>query len=82
MEHFTTERAVYDQMASGLTKHHLGEYALIMGSELLGVYPNSREAYRAGLRRAGLDAPFFMHQIGAERAPYRIHGVRSVARPS
>ena len=76
MEMFQAERAVYTELSKRLIERHEGAYALIFGSKLVGVYSSSGEAYRAGLRTAGLDSPFYMKKISRDRSPTFIHGVR------
>jgi len=79
MEMFYTERAAYEQLQPRLVENHEGKYAIICGSELVGVFGTSREAYRAGLRKAGLDRLFFMQRIAREYAPAYVHGVRDAS---
>jgi hypothetical protein len=76
MELFQSERAVYTKLKSRLMETHEGAYALIFGAKLVGVYPSSKDAYRAGLSAAGLDRPFYMKKISRDSAPAYVHGVR------
>ena len=76
MEMFQAERAVYTELQKRLVECHEGAYALIFGSRLVGVYSSSGEAYRAGLKTAGLDRPFYMKKISRDRTPTYVHGIR------
>jgi hypothetical protein len=76
MEHFTTERAVLDRLRGRLAERHEGEYAVLCGDRLVGVFLTSREAYRAGMHAAGLDKPFMMERIESRARIARVHALR------
>lgn len=76
MERFHSERQVLDTLRPELAERHEGEYAVVVEGALLGVFKTARDAYREGLRRAGLDRPFYMERIAPRREPVYIHGVR------
>jgi hypothetical protein len=42
-----------------------GQYVLILGVEVVGVYPQRSDALRAGYLRAGFKTPFLVHEIRA-----------------
>jgi hypothetical protein len=42
---------------------HEGEFVLIHGAEILGIFPTYKEAIQAGHDKIGLDRPFFVNWI-------------------
>lgn len=77
MEQFTAERATLDRLRPRLAERHEGEFAVLFGDRLVGVFPTSREAYRAGLYAAGVDRPFYLERISRRPDPVYVAGVRS-----
>lgn len=77
MERFQAERATLNRMKPALAERHEGEFAVLFGERLVGVYPTSREAYRAGLHAAGVDRPFYLERITRRPDPVYIAGVRA-----
>ncbi|MFK7926869.1 MAG: hypothetical protein AB8H79_01680 [Myxococcota bacterium] len=76
MERFQAERATLARLRPRLAERHEGEFAVLFGDRLVGVYHTSREAYRAGLRAAGVDHPFYLEQISRRAEPVFVAGVR------
>ena len=76
MQHFQSEQAVFNRLRARLAQSHEGEYAVVCGDRLVGVYTTSREAYRAGMLAAGLDTPFMMQRIEARPLAGYVHHVR------
>jgi len=62
------ERAFFDSKLESLMKDHLGEFALIKGTTILGFYPDSRTAYRDGQRLFGI-APFLIVRVAKDIVP-------------
>ncbi len=59
---FEREIAVYSKIKNRLP---LGQFALIQGDELIGVFANDAEAVTEGVRRFGLE-PFLVRQVRSE----------------
>jgi len=59
---FEREIAVYSKLKSTLP---LGQFALIRGDELIGVFANDAEAVTEGVRRFGLES-FLVRQVRTE----------------
>ena len=76
METFRTERATLSRLHPRLAERHEGQFAVLFGDRLVGVFPTSREAYRAGLSAAGVDRPFYLERICRRREPVIVAGVR------
>lgn len=76
MERFQAERATLNRLRPRLTERHEGEFAVLYGDRLVGVFPTSREAYRAGLHAAGIDRPFYLERISRRPQPVVVAGVR------
>ena len=47
------ELAFYEQQKPELLKTHPGQYVLIKGANLIGIFPTQAEAYKEGFRRFG-----------------------------
>ncbi len=58
-----SERKYYESIRADLLKHHRGKFALIVGSELLGVFDSPNEAYKAGTEKRG-NVPMLIAPIG------------------
>ena len=48
-----TELRYFGSVKDDLLRHHDGKFALIIGSELLGVYDTAEQAYIAGIESRG-----------------------------
>lgn len=67
---FAIEAAYYTRRRPEWLESHPGEYALIVGNDLIGFYESSLAAYRAGVKARG-NVPMFIDRIGQEaRAVY------------
>ena len=62
---FERELAIYEAKRQELLTSHLGQYVVIHGDAVLGVYPTFDDAYGAGVEAFGQD-PFLVRQIAAE----------------
>lgn len=76
MERFQAERATLARLRTRLAERYEGQFAVLFGDRLVGVYDTSREAYRAGLQAAGVDHPFYLEQIRRRTDPVFVAGVR------
>lgn len=56
------ELAFFNEKKQELLRSHSGQYALIKGRTLIGIYPTKIEAYTEGVKRF-LTAPFLMKKI-------------------
>jgi hypothetical protein len=72
------ELAVYGELKKALLKHHAGQFVLIKGREMIGTFPDFREAFEEGVRRFG-HSPMLIKQITseerAEKLPVVMHGL-------
>jgi hypothetical protein len=60
-----TELRHFDSIKADLLRHHAGKYALIIGSELLGVFDQREEAYKVGVDGRG-NVPMLIKRIAPE----------------
>jgi hypothetical protein len=51
---------------------HRDEFAVILGSKMIGFYSDYESGFKAGLAAAGLGNPFLLRQICAEEPVYLI----------
>lgn len=56
------ELAFFESQAMQLRADHLGQFALVHGEALLGVYPTFGQAFEAGLKAVG-NRPFLVKEI-------------------
>ena len=56
------ELAYFDSKKSEWLKHYENQFALVKGQQLLGTFPNQKEAVEAGLTRLG-NVPFLVRQV-------------------
>lgn len=56
------EITLYESIRAELLKHHEGRFVLIIGSEQLGVFDRSEDAYAYGIRNKG-NVPMLIKQI-------------------
>jgi hypothetical protein len=49
-----------------LLRRGKGQFVLIHGSRVLGLYATESEGLRAGYREVGLDTPFLLHLVQEE----------------
>lgn len=57
-----SELGYYDQIKPELLKHYLGKFVLIIGSEQLGVFDKSEDAYQRGISLKG-NVPMLIKKI-------------------
>jgi hypothetical protein len=69
MHGLDVERATFARLRARLAERHEGWFAVLFGDRLVGVYPNPRDAYRAGLDAAGPDRAFLLEQLGVAPRP-------------
>ncbi|HVC22708.1 MAG TPA: hypothetical protein VNH82_04700 [Candidatus Dormibacteraeota bacterium] len=65
MGSFERELALYETKRQELIVSHLGQYVVIHGDTVLGVYPNFADAYGSGVAEFGQE-PFLVRQISTE----------------
>lgn len=58
----TREIARYEELKPSLLKEHEGEWVLIKGDELVGLFPTWEEAYDTGRTRFG-NVPILVHEV-------------------
>ncbi len=58
------ELAAYDQMRPDLEAHHMGEWVLVRGSELVSTYSSFEDAAKDAVTRFGR-GPYLIRQVGA-----------------
>lgn len=77
---FRTERATYDRNRARLLRRHHGEFVLIQGRKIHGIFPTEVAGIVAGYRRLGRKRAFFVHRIEKpeEEITYTL-GIVSVA---
>jgi hypothetical protein len=56
------ELAFYETIKEDLIRHHQGKFVLIIGSEELGVFDRSEDAYRRGIELHG-NVPMLIRQV-------------------
>lgn len=61
----------FEAIKNELLQHSEGRFALIIGSELLGVFDTQAEAYRVGMEKRG-NVPMLIKQILKEEPKVRI----------
>jgi len=60
------EIAVYRLLLPELLRDHEGQYVLVKGTEVIGVFPDRSQALREGYRRFDV-SPFLVRQITASQ---------------
>ncbi|MFQ5895020.1 MAG: hypothetical protein ACE5JJ_04270 [Nitrospinota bacterium] len=68
MDLFKEELALFEEKKAELLKSHEGQFALIKGRNLVGVFPTEEEAYKEGIRHFGLES-FFIKKVVEEEKP-------------
>jgi hypothetical protein len=80
LEVLKEEWAFYNEKKDELLRTHPGQFALIKGRELLGVFPTREAACAEGFQRFGGEA-FLAHQIvevePIEQVPLIAHSLRA-----
>ena len=59
------EQRYFGSIKDDLLRHHGGKFALIIGSELLGVYDTAEQAYIAGIESRG-NVPMLIKHVLVE----------------
>jgi len=80
LEVLREELAFFNEKKDELLRTHPGQFALIKGRELLGVFPARQAAYAEGVQRFGGEY-FLVHQIveiePIEQVPLIAHSLRA-----
>jgi hypothetical protein len=58
------EIAAYETMRAELENQHMGEWIIISGEKLIGVFPSFDEAARDAVQKFGR-GPYLIRQVGA-----------------
>jgi hypothetical protein len=58
------EIAAYETMRADLENRHLGEWALVFGEKLIGVFPSFEEAAQIAVQEFGR-GPYLIRQVGS-----------------
>jgi hypothetical protein len=66
------ELRVFEQHRSEWLHSHRGEFAVIVGTRVIGFYSDYESAFEAGLPEAGLRNCFLLKQVWAEDPVYSI----------
>lgn len=63
----------FDAQRAALCEAHEGRFALVLGSELVGVYDTELAAFEEGVSRTGVErSPFLVQEIVAEPQPIHL----------
>lgn len=72
------ELGFFQEMKGEWLKHHNGQFALVRGRQLVGVFTTFQEAYSAGVKQFG-NVPMLIRQVlpsdPVEQAPALMHGL-------
>ena len=60
---FEVEYAAFEQVCTRMVPEHEGNYVVIRGTDILGVYPTAVDAFEAGISKVGVDVPFLLERI-------------------
>ena len=71
LDFFHEELDYFEENKDRLLKNHLGQYALIMGREIISTFSSSEDAYRAGIVKFGRQ-PFLIKHIAEKEEPAQI----------
>lgn len=64
MTEIEREIAAYDAMRAELENQHMGEWVLVSGEQLIGVFPSFDEAATDAVQKFGR-GPYLIRQVGA-----------------
>jgi len=67
MEIFKEELAFFDARKQELLKTHAGQFALIKGRNLVGIFSTREQAYAEGVKRFGQEAFLIKHIVEHEK---------------
>jgi len=60
-----TELRYFESIKGELLQHHEGKYALVIGTDLVGVFDHSEEAYKAGIEQRG-NVPMLIKRVSKD----------------
>lgn len=60
-----TELRYFESIKGDLLQHHEGKYALVIGTDLVGVFDHSEEAYKAGIEQRG-NVPMLIKRVSKD----------------
>lgn len=63
--HLMVESETFEEHFGRLARQHEGKFALVRGTEIVGVFPSPDAADDAGVQAFGADAEFLIRRIGA-----------------
>jgi hypothetical protein len=66
------EIQTYEALRAGLLTDHEGEFVLIKGHEVLGLFHDWQSAYTEGQRRFGFSEPMLVHRVVREEPVYTL----------
>jgi hypothetical protein len=64
MAEIDTEIAAYEKLRGQLETKHMGEWVLMRGGQLIGLYPSFETAAEHAVRQFG-HSPYLIRQVGA-----------------
>lgn len=80
LEVLKEELAFFNEKKDELLRTHPGQFALIKGRTLLGIFPTREEAYAEGVQRFGGES-FFVHRVveiePVEQVPLLAYSLRA-----
>lgn len=68
-----TESQVFEQHRREWLQTHAGDFVVIAKSTIAGFYPDYETAFKAGLKKFGIQGNFLVKQVWAEEPVYLIH---------
>ena len=67
------ELHIFEQHRSEWLRSHCGEFVVVVGTNVIGFYPDFESAFRAGLPIASTRKDFLLKQVLAEEPVYHIY---------
>ena len=67
------EFELFEQHKQEWLRTHLDEFVVVLGSQVVGFYPDYESGFKSGLSAAGLGHPFLLRQVSAEEPVYLIY---------
>lgn len=67
------ELVVFEEHRREWVRSNPGDFVVILGSKVVGFYPDYESAFRAGLGVAGLGNGFLVKQVWAEDPAYLLY---------
>ena len=71
LEILKDELAFFEENRREWLKTHAGQFALIKGRRLIGIFPSQTEAYAEGFRRF-IKEPFLVREIKEQERPEQV----------